>query len=136
MSWLAKLNCRFTAPKLTRRRIALAVVVALVADGLQLPLQAMPVAPEIIDVVAMALTIWLLGFHLLLLPTFAVEFIPGVDMLPTWTGCVLAVMALRQRTERAVGPPPVDSVAPPPPPAASPLVAGLRPTAGDDRRLD
>ena len=99
MSLLDKLNGRFTAPKLTRTRIVMAIGVALVADGLQLPLQAVPLAPEIIDVIAMALTIGLLGFHLLLLPTFAVEFIPAVDMLPTWTACVIAVIALRKREQ-------------------------------------
>ena len=80
------------------------MVIALVADGLQIPLQAVPLAPEVIDVSAMVLTTWLLGFHLLLLPTFAVEFIPVVDMLPTWTGCVIAVIALRKRN--APTPPP------------------------------
>lgn len=132
MSLFDKLNGRFTAPKMTRTRIVLAVVVALVADALQLPTQAVPLAPEVIDVIAMGLTVGLLGFHLLLLPTFLVEFIPLVDMLPTWTGCVIAVIALRKRdqgsdqpvidvdpappappTERALPP----SINPPPPPA-------------------
>jgi hypothetical protein len=71
------------------------------ADALQIPLQ-LPPLPEIIDVVAMLLTSALIGFHLLLLPTFAIEFIPVVGMLPTWTGCVAAVIALRlARSERA-----------------------------------
>lgn len=112
MSWFDKLNGRFWAPKLTRARIVLAVVVALVADALQLPTQAVPLAPEIIDVVAMLLTVGLLGFHLLLLPTFLVEFIPLVDMLPTWTGCVIAVIALRKREQS--GNPPVIDVDPAP----------------------
>jgi hypothetical protein len=99
MNLLDKLNGRFMAPKLTRTRIVLAVVVAIVADALQLPLQAMPLAPEIIDIVAMVLTVGLVGFHLLLLPTFLVEFLPLVDMLPTWTGCVIAVIALRKREQ-------------------------------------
>lgn len=91
-----KLAC--AAPqRLTLKRSVLAVTVALAADGLQIPLQAVPVAPEIIDAIAMVITTWLLGFHLLLLPTFAVEFIPVIDMMPTWTGCVLAVIALRKR---------------------------------------
>ena len=94
--------------------MTLAITVAVTADALQIAL--LPVAwtfvPEFIDIVAMGLTIWLLGFHVLLLPTFIVEFIPLVDMLPTWTGCVVAVLALRNRDQRASWvdvPPPVDA---------------------------
>ena len=74
-----KLAC--AAPqRLTLKRSVLAVTVALATDGLQIPLQAVPVAPEIIDVIAMV-------------------FIPVIDMMPTWTGCVLAVIALRKRSQ-------------------------------------
>jgi hypothetical protein len=108
-----KIKAACAAPqRLTIKRIVAAVAVALVADGLQIPFQAVPLAPEIIDVIAMAFTTWLLGFHLLLLPTFAVEFIPVVDMLPTWTGCVLAVIALRKRSENNAPP----QITPPAPP--------------------
>jgi hypothetical protein len=88
----------FRAP-LSRWRVLAALAVGLAADGLQLALGPLGwmLADEVIDVVAMSLTTWLLGFHLLLLPTFVVEFIPVVDMLPTWTGCVLAVIVLRRR---------------------------------------
>jgi hypothetical protein len=54
-------------------------------------------ADEVLDLVAMVLTIWLLGFHILLLPTFMIEFLPVVDVLPTWTGCVGIVVARRRR---------------------------------------
>jgi len=93
-------------PKLTRSRVLLALGIAVAADVLQIAL--MPVAwtfaQAAIDVVAMILTMWLLGFHILLLPTFIVELFPVVDMLPTWTGCVLAVIALRKRGERSAPP--------------------------------
>lgn len=88
---------------LTLWRIVFALAVAVVADGLQFitgPLGWVG-GDQIIDVIAMLLTIWALGFHLLLLPTFVMELIPGVDMLPTWTACVIAVIALRKRAERA-----------------------------------
>ncbi len=49
----------------------------------------------------MVLTMWALGFHWLLLPTFALELVPALDDLPTWTACVIAVIALRKRAERA-----------------------------------
>jgi hypothetical protein len=39
----------------------------------------------------------LIGFHPLLLPTFALEFVPLTDMLPTWTGCVALVVRSRKR---------------------------------------
>jgi hypothetical protein len=103
-----KLNRIFRAPRLTRARIILALTAALVADFLQVvlvPLEWMFVQ-QILDVIAMGLTILAVGFHPLLLPTFVVEFFPLVDMLPTWTGCVVAVIALRKRAERAAQQPP------------------------------
>jgi hypothetical protein len=96
----SKLTRWLRAPLLTRTRIILALAVAVVADGLQILL--LPLAwtflESAVDVVAMILTTALLGFHWLLLPTFVVEFVPVVDMLPTWTGCVIAVIALRKKT--------------------------------------
>lgn len=92
----------FKTPRLTRRRMALALVIALAADALQIPTQFTPPVQGIIDVVAMILTSLALGFHVLLLPTFVIELFPIVDMAPTWTGCVLAVIALRRnRSEPA-----------------------------------
>ena len=62
-------------------------------------------ADDVIDVVAMLLTTPILGFHVLLLPTFVVELIPVAGMLPTWTGCVMAIALLRRAelAERAPG---------------------------------
>jgi hypothetical protein len=45
----------------------------------------------------MALTVWLLGFHPLLLPTFVMELLPVVDVLPTRTGRVGLVARRRRR---------------------------------------
>lgn len=98
---LEKLNSAFRTPRLTRKRMFLALAVAVVADALQILL--LPFAwifvESAVDVVAMVLTTWILGFHLLLLPTFVVELIPVVDMIPTWTACVAAVIALRKRSQ-------------------------------------
>jgi hypothetical protein len=65
-----------------------------------------------------------------LLPTFAVEFIPVVDMLPTWTACVVAVIALRKRQQSSAQSPALDVESnvqaapppqlPPPPPVIPP----------------
>jgi hypothetical protein len=102
-----KLDLLFRAPPLTRTRIILALAVAVTADGLQLLLGPFgwAFADQAIDAVAMGLTSWLIGFHWLLLPTFVVEFIPLTDMLPTWTACTIAVMALRKREQRSIPPP-------------------------------
>lgn len=128
MSFFDKLNGRMSAPKLTRGRITAAMTIAFVADLLQIVL--LPVAWTFvqsgIDVVAMLLVMGVIGFHLLLLPTFVVEFIPGVDMLPTWTACVIAVVALRKREQGSERPPSVEVEAtvqtPPPPPLPPPPV--------------
>ena len=114
-----KLNRRFTNPQLTRNRILLALAIAVVADLLQIVLVPLEWAfvQQIVDVMAMGLTISVIGFHPLLLPTFIVEFIPLVDMLPTWTGCVVAVVMLRKRQQRAgpeAGAPPVVKAPPNP----------------------
>lgn len=95
-------------PRLTRTRILLALAVALCADGLQLLLGPLGWAggDQLIDAVAMILTTWILGFHILLLPTFVIELFPLADDIPTWTACVLAVITLRKRDQRTAPPPP------------------------------
>ena len=108
-----KLNQVLRVPKLTRMRIILALAVAVVADGLQFFLGPFGwvFADQAIDVIAMILGGWLIGFHWLLLPTFALELVPVADELPTWTACVVAVIALRKRQQR-----------PPPPPPSEPAI--------------
>jgi hypothetical protein len=78
--------------------------VAITADGLQLLLSAFGwIGPDqAIDVIAMLLISWVIGFHWLLLPTFVTEFIPVVDDFPTWTACVIAVIILRRREQRRI----------------------------------
>jgi hypothetical protein len=107
---------RLLPPVLTRSRIWIACSVAVVADALQFLLGPLGWAgiDEAIDVVVMALQALTIGFHPLFLPTFVVEFLPGLDMFPTWTACTLAVIALRRKQNI---PPP--SARPPPPPHPS-----------------
>jgi len=97
-----------TAPLLTPLRTRLAYAVAVGTDLLQLGLGPLGWygADEILDVIATALTWWLLGFHPLLLPTFVIEFLPMTDILPTWTGCVALVVATRKRQQTTIPPPP------------------------------
>jgi hypothetical protein len=94
-------------PVLTRQRIWLAFAVAVACDGLQLlcgPAGWLGV-DQALDVVAMLLVTFLLGFHPLLLPTFFAEFVPGLDLVPTWTGCVAVVVALRRKHQQTDPPP-------------------------------
>lgn len=97
-----KLSALFRAPPLTRTRMILALAVAAGADGLQLLLGPLGWAfvDQAIDGVAMILLSWVIGFHILFLPTFAVELIPVLEDLPTWTACAAAVIALRRREQK------------------------------------
>ena len=89
-------------PPLTIGRIVAAVAIAVVVDGVQLVLGPIgwSLPDELLDVAAMITISRLLGFHPLLLPTFLIELFPVADVLPTWTGCVGLVVALRWRARR------------------------------------
>jgi hypothetical protein len=99
---------RLLPPVLTRRRIWIACAIAVIADGIQVLL-----APlgwfgidEAIDVIVMVAMSATIGFHPLFLPTFVVEFIPVIDMLPSWTACTLGVIALRRKQSTPPAAPP------------------------------
>ena len=100
---------RFAVPQLSTGRIVFAFMVAISTDALQVLLGPLGwfFVDEALDVVAMILTSAALGFHMLLLPTFVIEFIPGPDMLPTWTACTAAVVVLRRRGHTPPPAPPV-----------------------------
>lgn len=93
---------------MTRARMIVALAVAVAADGLQLILGPLgwEGADQVIDVVAMVLVSRIIGFHVLLLPTFVVELVPVLDDLPTWIACTAAVIALRKREQQNRPPPP------------------------------
>ncbi len=84
---------------LTRPRIGLAFALAVAADVFQFVLGPLgwTFLDEVVDVAVMIAVSLLIGFHPLLLPAFIVELLPVVDMLPTWTACVTAVVMLRKR---------------------------------------
>jgi hypothetical protein len=103
-----QINSLFRAPTLTRPRMILALAIAVAADGLQFllgPLGWLFVDPAI-DCVTMVLLSWVIGFHILLLPTFAAKLVPVIDELPTWTACTAAVIALRKHDQQNHPPPP------------------------------
>lgn len=95
------------APELTRGRITAALVVAVLTDLIQLPLQILfftgflAIPAEVMDIftdaVAFVATTLLLGFHWALLPTAALETVPIVAAMPTWTGCVAFVIWQRKQ---------------------------------------
>ena len=91
--------------KVSRARLRMALAIAILADVLQWCIGPFGWvgADQAIDIIAMICTIWLLGFHPLLLPTAVMEFIPVVDWLPSWTGCVLLVIARRKKEETQMG---------------------------------
>jgi hypothetical protein len=95
-------------PEITRKRILIAYGVAIVADLIEFPIAALeltvigaPVAmflSFVLDALVFGILTMLLGFHWLFLPSFLVKVVPGLDMLPTWVGCVFFVV--RQRKKR------------------------------------
>ena len=86
-----------------------ALILAIAADTVQialLPLFAEGIASPLdvgLDVLVCGVLIRWLGFHPLLLPTLAVEFIPFADLAPTWTGCVLLIMRQRKTDGPGLG---------------------------------
>jgi hypothetical protein len=105
-NWRAQLTAAGSsgALTLTRSGIRSAYAIAIATDLVQLALGPFGWAgtDEVLDVVAMMLTTRLIGFHPLLLPTFALELVPVIDLMPTWTGCVAVVVAIKKKQ----GPPP------------------------------
>jgi len=69
-------------------------LIAIVADALQivgLPLfapGAVSPADTVLDLAVAALLYRILGWHWALLPSFAAELVPGLDLFPTWTAAV------------------------------------------------
>jgi hypothetical protein len=113
-----KLKPPFRSMPMTRARMILALAIAVAADGLQLLFGPLGWAflDQAIDCVAMVLLSCVLGFHILLLPTFVIELVPVLEDLPTWTACTAAVIALRKRGQQNHPPPP------PPPSPDKPVI--------------
>ena len=102
MTWVEQLFKVSTAPRaISRKKMWFALAIAVITDGIQFGLGPFGwiLVDQGLDVLAMILISWAIGFHMLLLPTFVIEFIPGPDMLPTWTGCTAAVIMLRRRAQ-------------------------------------
>ncbi|MCM3877663.1 MAG: hypothetical protein NEA02_14755 [Thermoanaerobaculia bacterium] len=105
-----------------QRRVLAARIIAVVADAVQLGFMPLFVggAPAgfdaVLDVAVGAAMVALLGWHWAFLPAFAVELLPAVDLVPTWT---LAVFLVTRRMGPTGSPPPSVVIERPPalPPA-------------------
>jgi hypothetical protein len=97
---------RALAPRAPSRRFWVALVIAIIADVLQLaifPLFGEGAASPLddgLDVVVAASLIALLGFEWALLPAFVAELVPLADLAPTWTAAVLFVAWRKKRKSK------------------------------------
>ncbi len=77
------------------KRVLAARILAIAADAVQLggfPVFGLGIASpynDALDVVVAGALTWLVGFHWAFLPSFLIELVPGIDLVPTWTGAVL-----------------------------------------------
>jgi hypothetical protein len=102
-------------PQITKNRIMVAYAIAVIADMLEFPIAGAEAtlvgaplgegAAFVLDCIVMGAMTKILGFHWMFLPTFCVEVIPGIDLLPTWVGCVAFVVWQRKKQQ---APPIVD----------------------------
>jgi hypothetical protein len=81
----------------TRTRFRIALILALVADALQIALLPLFVqgaaspADDFVDIGIGAVLAYLLGWHWEFLPSFLGKLVPGVDLVPFWTLAVANV---------------------------------------------
>ena len=80
-----------------RTRFQMAMILAIVADALQLIFLPFFIegagspADDILDLSVGAALFTLLGWHWEFLPSFAAKLVPGVDLVPFWTLAVASV---------------------------------------------
>ena len=113
---------------LTPRRIWIARGLAVLVDLAQVALLPAELTPlnNVIDVATAIALVALVGWHWAFLPTFAVEMVPFVDLVPTWT---LAVM-IATRGKIPGDPVVVERPRPAPPPPALPPAGQAPPRDG------
>ncbi len=107
-------------PKLSKLRIGLAFAIAGCADLMQIPVSHIITMPYVgmagefadygLDMITAALTIFLLGFHPMLFPTFLLKALQSTAMLPTWTACVGYVVLSRKNANATEPAPSEDTV--------------------------
>ena len=89
-------------PPLTPTRLRWAWILAIAVDALQIGL--FPLSGGLstwldkpLDLVAMGVMWGLLGWSWAFLPTFVVELVPFVELVPTWTAAVFIVSRMRRK---------------------------------------
>jgi hypothetical protein len=78
-------------PRFSRRRLALAMTLAALADGVSLFLTFTPPVQWAADLVTAMLLFMVLGWQWILLPGLIMEAIPGLYVFPFWVLVVGAV---------------------------------------------
>jgi hypothetical protein len=78
-------------PHYSKRRLLLALTIAVVADGLSIFLTLTPPAQWAADLVTAILLFMVLGWQWILLPGLIMEAIPGLGVVPFWVLVVGAV---------------------------------------------
>ncbi len=101
-------------PVLTKERIKLAYAIAIIADVPEFPITGAEMtilgapggeaAASALDCIVMVAMTKLLGFHWAFVPSFLVEIVPGLDLLPTWVGCVAFVVWQRKKQQSQSAP--------------------------------
>ncbi len=93
---------------LTPNRLRLAWILAIAVDALQIGL--FPATGTLstwldkpLDLVAMGVLWYLVGWHWALLPTFVFELLPFVELTPTWTAA-LWLIARKRKAQGLIGP--------------------------------
>lgn len=92
-------------------RLRIAWILAVSVDALQVGLGVGTgglstwLADKPLDILAMGALWGLMGWHWVFLPTFVTEFLPWVDLAPTWTLAVWIASRNSQPQNKIQGPP-------------------------------
>lgn len=94
------------ADLLPRLRIAMrnprwrvAIIAAVLSDAIAFLLIPIPPAQWALDIVTALILFISFGFPWTLLIALAIEVVPGIELFPAWTLAVLAIGAIRYRSE-------------------------------------
>lgn len=88
---------------LSKGRVRVAVVLAVIADAVQVGAFPLFVAGDLspfniaLDIVMAVAMLLLVGWHIAFLPSFIMEQVPMLNLAPTWT--IAVIIATRGRTE-------------------------------------